>query len=329
MPWVALYGGQGKEGSMQRHWFVGSMALLAAACMPQAGRLESNRFQHERYPYAVFYPKGASRSAPFGAAWRVENLNAASSRTGTKHGDAYTLNRVYDLNDDGRGDFERLEPRYDLLLENTTQDAAMWLATVPLAQKESDTQLPELAARYVRAMAASGELVPEFGPESTVPPAQSSAVLRIDGQKPCSLSKREALRVDASFDQQGAQRATTLTFVRTGYTDRVYDGASGSGRYPVLMVVGIMAHSDKRRALEPDYESLLDHTVLGDKGLGLSLNGEHTCSADSAPAAASSGGETPTPTPAAEGDLRPEDVLQPMPKDEAAPAEEQPLKPWQ
>jgi hypothetical protein len=316
---------------MQHHWFVGSLALLAAACMPQAGRLESNRFQHERYPYAVFYPKGASRSAPFGAAWRVENLNAANSRTGTKHGDAYTLNRVYDLNDDGRGDFERLEPRYDLLLENTQQDAAMWLATVPLAQKESDTQLSELAARYVRAVAATGELVPAFGPESTTPPAESTAVLRIEGQKPCSLSKREALRVDASFDQQGSQRAASLTFVRTGYTDRVYDGASGSGRYPVLMVVGIMAHGDKREGLEPDYESLLDHTVLGDKGLGLSLNGEHTCGTDapSTAPAASSGGETQPPAPASEDNLRPEDVLQPMPADEPAAAEERPVAPPQ
>jgi hypothetical protein len=310
------------------------MALLAMACLPKAGRLESNRFQSDRYPYAVFYAEGATRNAPFGATWRVDNLNASASRQGTKEGDAYTLNRVYDLNDDGRGDFQRLEQRYDLLLENSKQDAAMWLATIPLSQKQGDLELSELATRYVRAMAASGELVPTFGPENTEAPTQDAAVIRVDAQKACTLSKRAALRVDVSFDKPGAQRTATLTFVRTGYTDRVYDGASGSGRYTILMVVGLMAHPEQRAALEPDYESLLDHTVLGDKGLGLSLTGEHTCGAQSVATpiegTQSSGSEAaPSQQPAAtpEGDLRPEDVLQPMPADEPAVPEERPIAP--
>ena len=30
--------------------------------MPKSGRLESNRFQHDRYPYAVFYAEGGESS---------------------------------------------------------------------------------------------------------------------------------------------------------------------------------------------------------------------------------------------------------------------------
>jgi hypothetical protein len=93
----------------------------------------------------------------------------------------------------------------------------------------------------------------------------------------------------------------------------------------VLLVVGLMAHAGARGALEPDYDSLLDHTVLGDKGLGLSLKGEHTCSGDAqaAPApATSSGSESPPPSPGEPSEPRPEDLLAPMPSDDA-PLEQQ------
>ena len=44
---------------------VAGLGLAAAACMPKAGRLEINRFQHDEYPYAVFYtPEGDPLQAP-------------------------------------------------------------------------------------------------------------------------------------------------------------------------------------------------------------------------------------------------------------------------
>src|SRR5687767_11470762 len=117
---------------MQRSFLPGVLALLALACVPKSGRIESNRFQHQRYPYAVFFDEPVDPAAPFGKAWRVDNLTESTRESALKGGDAYTLNRVYDLNEDGRGDFERLEQRYDLLLEHTVGNAAMWITTFPL-----------------------------------------------------------------------------------------------------------------------------------------------------------------------------------------------------
>jgi hypothetical protein len=304
---------------MQRSLLPGVLALLAVACVPRSGRIESNRFQHERYPYAVFFVEPVDPAAPFGKAWRVDALSPATARERElKGGDEYTLNRIYDLNEDGRGDFERLEQRYDLLLEHASANAAMWIATFPLAERATPAMTAEqsalgvLARRYITAMAAEGEIVPSFGPESTEAPA-SSAAIAVESTRACSLSEREALRSDVSFSQGGEQRKVSVVMVRTGYHERITDGAGGAGRYPVFMVIGVMAKPEQRAALEPEFQSLLDHTVLGDSGLGLSMHGVNTCGSQ-APEPATGGAEQPAAAPA---EPSPEQGLAPMPPEEA------------
>jgi hypothetical protein len=304
----------GSEGMVQR-WFGLMLVLLGISCVPASGRLEANRFQHQRYPYAVFYSDTQHRDAPFGPHWRIDRGAERPEPTTSKAGGRYALNRVYDLNGDGRGDFERLEQRYDLLLENTQQDATLWLATFPIAERDASTNLSGLARRYAEAMAAQGELVPNFGPEMSAAPTGNDARTELVSERSCALSKRESLRVDVTFTRGSDQRAAALVFVRTGYIERVFDGANGHGKYPVIMVIGNMAHADKRAALEPDFQSLLDHTVLGDQGLGLSMNGENTCG--SAHIEESAGAEQKPVTSPAE-QPSPEQLLAPMPSDSPA-----------
>jgi hypothetical protein len=301
---------------MVQRWFVLMLVLSGVSCVPASGRLEANRFQHQRYPYAVFYSDTQHRDAPFGPNWRIDHGAERPEPTTSKTGGRYALNRVYDLNGDGRGDFERLEQRYDLLLENTQQDATLWLATFPLAEREAGTNLSGIARHYAEAMGAQGELVPDFGPEKNVSPASSDARTEVANERSCELSKRESLRVDVTFTRASDRRTAALVFVRTGYEERVFDGANGHAKYPVIMVIGNMAHADKRAALEPDFQSFLDHTVLGDQGLGLSMKGENTCG--SAHIEASAGSEQkPVTNPAEEP--TPEELLAPMPADSATP----------
>src|SRR4051812_33817060 len=92
-------------------------AASALACVPKQGRLESNRFQHQQYPYAVFYADEGHPEAPFGPGWQVENFALEQGRRyAPKVTAEYTVRQTYDLNGDGRGDFERVEALYDLLL---------------------------------------------------------------------------------------------------------------------------------------------------------------------------------------------------------------------
>jgi hypothetical protein len=294
------------------------LAVLAFACVPKTGRLESNRFQHERYPYAVFFPEPVDPAAPFGKSWRIDNLTESTREPAVKSGAAYTLNRVYDLNQDGRGDFERLEQRYDLLLEHTSDNAAMWVATFPLAERavpgpDGETSaLAVLAGRYAKAMATQGELAPEFGPESSEAPA-AGAQASVERIRACSLSEREAVRADVAFAKQGEQRSASIVLVRTGYTDKVTDGV-GAGRYPVFMILGVLARTEQRAALEGEFQRLLDHTVLGDQGMGLSMHGVNTCGSQ-APEPPNTGAEVPAA--AVPGADNPESQLQQMPPEEA------------
>jgi hypothetical protein len=327
---------------MQRSFLPGMLALLAGACVSKSGRIESNRFQHQRYPYAVFFDEPVDPAAPFGKLWRVDNLTESTRETTLKGGDDYTFNRVYDLDADGRGDFERLEQRYDLLLEHASDNAAMWITTFPLAERalpaaSGDTsQLATLATRYAAAMAAQGELSPAFGPDSSEAPA-GSAQASIERTRACSLSEREALRADLGFASGGEQRSASIVVVRTGYQETVTDGVSSADRYPVFMIVGVMARPEQRPALEGEYQRLLDHTVLGDKHMGLSMHGVNTCGSQ-APQPPNSGAETPgsgaetpgsgaetpggaesptgSPAPAASDSGNPEDMLAPMPPEE-------------
>jgi hypothetical protein len=311
---------------MQRKLLPGMLALLAIACVPKSGRIESNRFQHQRYPYAVFFAEPVDPAAPFGKSWRIDHLTESTRESGVKSGAAYTLNRVYDLNEDGRGDFERLEQRYDLLLEHTSDNAAMWITTFPLAERavpaaSGDTSaLGGLAARYAEAMAAQAELSPVFGPESSEVPA-GSAQVRVEQVRACSLSEREALRADIGFAKAGEQRSASIVVVRTGYQETVTDGVNSASRYPVFMVLGVMARPEQRPALEGEFQRLLDHTVLGDKHMGLSMHGVNTCGSQ-APEPVSSGAETPnsgaeTPATATPDSATPEELLAPMPPEEA------------
>lgn len=298
---------------MRRSYLACVLLMSALACVPKNGRLEANRFQHERYPYAVFYSDPDRPSAPFGASWRIDNLTARGRRRGSgKSGDAYNVNRIYDLDGNGRGDFQRLEQRYDLLLEHTGVNAAIWIATFPLADRHANIALDALAKEYVRAMAAQGELAPSFGPENITADASSTATEELTNARACQVSKREALRVDASFAKGDEKRAATLVFVRTGYSERVYDGLTGQARYAVFMVAGIVAKPAQRPALEADFQRLLDHTVLGDKGLGLSMKAEHTCGL-SAPAGADAPNAQPAPAEPADS---PDQLLAPMPPQE-------------
>lgn len=264
-----------------------ALALLALSCVPKSGRLESNRFQHDRYPYAIFYETPGHPDAPFGSSWRVDNYAESTDRRHVpKQESGYIIERTYDLNGDGRGDFERAEQLYDLLLVHRSKNARMWVRTLPLSAQASEEALSVLAKRYADTMAASGEIAPPFGPEATNAARPGAATLR--EERSCAISKREAERVEVTLPGAPEKRAS-FVLVRSGYYERVFDGASGAGKYAVLLVLGAEAPAADFDSVVPDFERLLDHTVLGDVGLGLSMNAENTCG----PAGAGAGGEAP------------------------------------
>lgn len=266
--------------------------------MPKAGRLEINRFQHDEYPYAVFYTPEGDPLRPLGGSWQVDNFSveAGTNRYVPKQGPEYASERSYDVDGNGTPEVVKREVFYDLLLDHAQKDATMWVRTVPVSAKDRDKDLKTLGERYVDSVARSGNVAVPFGAESPVGPSGKRFVSQTLHAEGCTVSKREAHRVDfeiADVDQANIAQAhwkrASVVLVRTGYGHRVENGNGGHTDYPVLMALGLSAKPEDFAALEGDFERLLKQTVLGDVGQGLSMNGETTCSLSREPA--TSGGE--------------------------------------
>ncbi len=287
---------------MRRFAVIFGLSLAAGACVPKNGRLEINRFQHEEYPYAVFYLPDGDPVKPLGGDWRVSNFSVEpGNRYAAKKGPEYITERRYDTTGDGQPDKTQYESFYDLLLDHAQQDASMWVRTVPIPPEDKDKALSVLADRYLEAVGSAGKVLVPFGVEAPTSTVDKRFATRVFHSETCTVSKREAYRVDfevADVDPlqvssaQARWQRGAVVLVRTGYGHRV-TSASGYVDYPALMALGLSARPQDFAALAPDFERLLKQTVLGDVGQGLSMNGETTCQL-TAPTA---GGETPAASP--------------------------------
>jgi hypothetical protein len=271
------------------------LALLLGACASAPGRLEANRFQHDVYPYSLFYAETGSAEYPLGAHYTVENFESRDGRHRyARLGPEFTIDRSY--RDESPAMVGR-EPFYDLLLAREQPWARFWLRSVPLAKAERDTSLLTLAQRYVDAVAESGRATPPFGLEEPLKLA-ARVELREVTTRTCELSKREAVRLDFALQNPAAAHSlnepewlyVSLVIIRTGYYARTH--------YPVLLLAGRTAATARDDTLDRDFERLLDRLVLGDKGQGLSMKGGHTCGAH---AAETSGGADLPTAPGSEG----------------------------
>jgi hypothetical protein len=262
---------------MQHAWIAAAL-VLATGCVPRTGRLESNRYQHEEHPYAVFYGEDGSPSAPLGGAWQVENFTLSQGKYLPKNAPEFMVERGYDLTGDGQPEARERVPFYDLLLTQARGEDRMWVRTVPLSSAEADSDLRMLAERYVSAASHAANVAAPFGTELASPSTSVSATPNVLHMQPCALSKRDALRVDFELTT-GAPTQTfrgSVVLVRTGYGHRVAHAGIYKD-FPVLMLVGLSTRPERAAVVEPDFERLLKQTVLGELGRGLSMRGSHTC----------------------------------------------------
>jgi hypothetical protein len=248
--------------------------VLVGACATSPGRLEANRFQHASYPYALFYTEGADAEYPLGRNYTLDNFYSPDGKhRHPRLGPEYTVERLY--NDESPAMVGR-EAFYDLLLTREAPNVTLWVRSVPLPGADAEATLSELAQGYLNAVSGQARVAAPFGVERAEP-AESPAELDETRSFACTLSGREALRVDFKLTNPEATRTITapeafyasVVLVRTGYLARE--------RYPVLLLVGRSEPEPPGAVSERDFDRLLTQLVLGDEGQGLSLKGGHTC----------------------------------------------------
>ena len=295
--------------------FLLAIALCSAACVASSGRLESNRFQHADYPYALFYSPYGKRETPLGPHYRLENYRSPDgSHLHPRSGTGFSITRSYP---DTSPPLAQREPFYDLLLSRDQPKAAFWVRSVPLQVAQGALALDALADRYLLNVANSGRVAVTMGLEGD-PHAARQYQVRTLHKRGCELSKREALRIDFEVEDAASPpgapvwKRGSVVLVRSGYVAR--------DKFPVLLLAGRSSAPEDAEALEPDFDRMLTQLVLGDKGQGLSMKGGHSCGLsggpEPAPAAAppadGAGGETPT-TPELEVPIIQEDAAEGAP----------------
>jgi hypothetical protein len=250
--------------------------MLATGCATSPGRLEANRFQHDDYPYALFYRDGGRAEYPLGPHYTVANFYSPDgSHRHPRLGGEFTIDRTYR---DESPAVVGNESFYDLLLTRDEPKARFWLRSVPLAKADAGTTLAALLPRYLDAVTKTGRAAAPFGLERVAPakPAQ----LRNVHTGACELSKREALRVDFELENPGAKRtldepewrSVTVILVRSGYFARK--------DYPVVLLVGRESDKGQDAALTRDFDHMLSQLALGDVGRGLTMKGGTTCTSE-------------------------------------------------
>ena len=276
-----------------------SLSLAVTACASSPGRLETNRFQHELYPFSLFYGDGANAEHPLGADYTLENYEVREGpKFYAKLGPDFTIERAYR---DQQPAVLGREPFYDLSLKRAQPQAQVWLRSVPLSPADAEQPLGVLAQRYVSAAQKSARPTPPFGVEAA-PQVDAGAAAKDVHWRACELSKREAVRLDfalanpAAADKLNEPESfqTSVVLVRSGYFSHT--------RYPVLIVAGKSSPLANDAKLDADFDRMLELLVLGDKYKGLSMKGGHTCGKQ-APATTAEAGAGTAPG-ASSGDLR-------------------------
>lgn len=276
--------------------------LTGATCVPNQGRFEQNRFQHETYPYAVWYGTGATPAEVLGSDWRVDNFYATDGSTtpnAAKTGPEHEVRRSYDTNGDGSYESQRDEPFYDLLLKHRKRDAALWIRSVPIEFSDASKDLSVFAARYLDAVAGSGSVVVRFGADGPAGLIERRFAARKLAAKECSVTDKPAYRMDfevANVDQvqltpDARWSRGSLVIAGPGYTNTVTAANGTQVHYPVLILIGLSASPEDYPALEPELDRLLSQLVLSDRMQGLPLKGKHTCQVG----AEGAGGEVKAP----------------------------------
>jgi hypothetical protein len=303
---VLLARGAGRLGLFVGLW-------LATGCATSPGRLEANRFQHEAYPYALFYADGGRAEYPLGPHYKLENFYSPDGRhRHARLGGEFTIDRTYR---DESPAVVGNEAFYDLLFSRDEPNARFWLRTVPLAQADAGTALGTLSQRYLDAVAKSGRAAAPFGleREADAHPAE----LRNVRTFACELSKRAALRIDFELENPGAKRTldepewrgVSVVLVQTGYFAREH--------YPVVLLVGRESDKPGDATLAHDFDRMLTQLALGDKGLGLTMKGGSTCTEEGPQAAAESPANPSATSPESSGGERTPELEVPIIQEDA------------
>lgn len=252
-------------------------AVPAASCRPPAvGSINHQGYRHEKYEYRVA-PKvvSAAETSLMGPDWLLDNYYLKKGRFLEKTTNAYMERLVIDGDNDGKWEFNKDVPAYDLRFLHRNRDAVIWLRTIPLSGWEKDKDLAVLAQMCVESVAGGGYERVRIHPKTViVEEKRFAAVATKRGVGRVADTEAFFIHVDvANIDQLRVQpdaykARVEFVLLKPELTHSVDREDGSKMELPVLMVAGYKNTPDAFEQDLPAFREFLNRVeVKGKQGL--------------------------------------------------------------
>ena len=202
---------------------------------------------------------GARRERIASPAWRVENFDGTSPRSGGEHRYAHS----HDLSGSGTVDFVEQVDTFELRLRHTEAEAQMWVRSIPLTRAQQSEMLTGMQRAFIeRAAGPSGWLVDFNAAPST--PRFAITQLAEGSCEVDSVGAQEFI-YEARLEAQGTARIVHVVllqslspWVPTGRPD------VPANRLRSLVMLGFAASPDAYSTLAPEFTELVSRLRMAD-----------------------------------------------------------------
>lgn len=263
-------------------WGLFGLGLCASsgflACSPSAtGGFDDKGYQHAIYDYRVDATHPADAAIPdenlLGNDWKIDNFYRTGHKgVAPKETDGYLTKYGFDINDDGKIDFEKDDYLYDLRFKHLQRDAVIWLRTVPLSDELRNKELRVLVQRYVDEVSGAGFEAVKLDPTTTLLREKrfgasviSRARLKLAEQEAYETTFDVANVDELAINPNARRTRVRIVLVRTPFIYATRGAHSGKHEFGVLMLLGYANLPEDFATDEKAFELLLDHTVIGGK----------------------------------------------------------------
>lgn len=202
---------------------------------------------------------GARRERVASPAWRIENFEGNSPRSGAE----YRQPHGYDFTGDDTVDFVEEIDTYELRLRHTEAEAQMWVRSIPLTRAQQSEMLTGMQRQFIeRASGPSGWIV-DF---DAAPSAPRFTVTQLaEGSCEVDSVGAQEFIYEARLESQGAARIVHVVLLQS-LSSWLPVGRPDvpTNRLRSLVMLGFAASPDAYATLAPEFTDLVSRVRMAD-----------------------------------------------------------------
>ena len=202
---------------------------------------------------------GARRERLASPAWRVENFDGTSPRSGSEYRQAHS----YDFTNDDTIDFVEEVDTFELRLRHTEAEAQIWVRSIPLSRAQQSEMLTGMQRQFIeRAAGPTGWLV-----DFDAAPAAPRYTITPLAEGPCEVDSVGAQEFiyEARLEDQGAARIVHVVLLQSLSTWLPVGRPDvPTNRLRSLVMLGFAASPDAYPTLAPEFTDLVSRMRMAD-----------------------------------------------------------------